>query len=58
MKEQSRIQEEVIKAEQATKILEEEKRLRLKQQTAGLKVSFHFNQSTPMYIHTSTFHVF
>jgi hypothetical protein len=38
MKEQKRMQDEVNKAEQASKILEEEKRLRLKQQTAGLKV--------------------
>jgi hypothetical protein len=38
MKEQKRIQEEVKKAEQASKILKEEKRLRLKQQAAGLRV--------------------
>jgi hypothetical protein len=42
MKEQKRMQEEVNKAEQASKILEEEKRLRLKQQTAGLKVCDFF----------------
>jgi hypothetical protein len=38
MKEQKRIQEEVKKAEQASNTLKEEKRLRLKQQAAGLRV--------------------
>ena len=38
MKEHQRIQEEMIKAQHMSKTLEEEKKSRLKQQMAGLKV--------------------